>query len=125
VRVTNCWGPLLNGRTCVKEVAGKVTGDAKLEAEGKADKAPGKVQYALGGLKDCSATIWMASRIASFGNAPQPVDRCLIQMFPNIPLLPSLPALTASDGLDPAPDRGGPLRAHSERSVPPPPEEAA
>ena len=29
-----------------------VTGDAKLEAEGKADKLAGKVQNAVGGLKD-------------------------------------------------------------------------
>ena len=36
----------------VKEVAGKLTGDAKLEAEGKADKAAGKVQNAVGGIKD-------------------------------------------------------------------------
>jgi uncharacterized protein YjbJ (UPF0337 family) len=36
----------------VKEVAGKVTGDSKLEGEGKADKAAGKVQNAVGGLKD-------------------------------------------------------------------------
>lgn len=36
----------------VKEVAGKLTGDAKLEAEGKTDKAAGKVQNAIGGLKD-------------------------------------------------------------------------
>src|SRR5687768_17242179 len=36
----------------IKEMAGKVTGDAKLEAEGKADKAAGKVQNAIGGLKD-------------------------------------------------------------------------
>ncbi|MEI7804861.1 MAG: CsbD family protein [Hyphomicrobiales bacterium] len=35
-----------------KEVAGKVTGDAKLEAEGKAQKAAGKFQNAVGGLKD-------------------------------------------------------------------------
>jgi uncharacterized protein YjbJ (UPF0337 family) len=33
-------------------VAGKVTGDTKLEAEGKADKVAGKVQNAVGGLKD-------------------------------------------------------------------------
>jgi hypothetical protein len=44
----------------------------------------------------CSATIWMASRIASFGNAPQPVDRCLIQIFPNITFCQALPALTAT-----------------------------
>ena len=36
----------------VKEVAGKVTGDAKTEAEGTAQKTAGKVQNAVGGLKD-------------------------------------------------------------------------
>jgi uncharacterized protein YjbJ (UPF0337 family) len=36
----------------VKEVAGKVLGDSKLESEGKADKVAGKVQNAIGGLKD-------------------------------------------------------------------------
>jgi uncharacterized protein YjbJ (UPF0337 family) len=36
----------------VKEAAGKVTGDAKLEAEGKAEKTAGKVQNAVGGAKD-------------------------------------------------------------------------
>jgi uncharacterized protein YjbJ (UPF0337 family) len=29
-----------------------VTGDKKLEAEGQADKAAGRVQNAIGGLKD-------------------------------------------------------------------------
>jgi len=36
----------------VKEAAGKVTGDAKLEAEGKGDKVAGKIQNAVGGVKD-------------------------------------------------------------------------
>jgi uncharacterized protein YjbJ (UPF0337 family) len=36
----------------VKEIAGKAVGDAKLEAEGKADRIDGKVQNAIGGLKD-------------------------------------------------------------------------
>jgi uncharacterized protein YjbJ (UPF0337 family) len=36
----------------VKEVAGKVTGDSKLEGEGKADQVAGKVQNAVGGIKD-------------------------------------------------------------------------
>jgi len=36
----------------VKQVIGKVIGDAKLEAEGTADKTEGKVQNAIGGLKD-------------------------------------------------------------------------
>jgi uncharacterized protein YjbJ (UPF0337 family) len=36
----------------VKEAAGKVTGDEKLKREGRADKAEGKVQNAIGGAKD-------------------------------------------------------------------------
>ncbi|WP_419757381.1 CsbD family protein [Acidisoma sp.] len=36
----------------VKEAAGKVTGDKKLEAEGKGEKVGGKVQNAVGGAKD-------------------------------------------------------------------------
>ena len=36
----------------VKEVAGKATGDAKLRADGNADKLEGKVQNAVGGVKD-------------------------------------------------------------------------
>jgi uncharacterized protein YjbJ (UPF0337 family) len=35
-----------------KETAGKVTGDEKLKAEGKADQLEGKAQNAWGGLKD-------------------------------------------------------------------------
>lgn len=36
----------------VKEAAGKVTGDTKLQAEGKADQVEGKVQNAVGSAKD-------------------------------------------------------------------------
>jgi uncharacterized protein YjbJ (UPF0337 family) len=36
----------------VKEAIGKVTGDAKLETEGKADKVEGKLQNAVGGVRD-------------------------------------------------------------------------
>ncbi len=36
----------------IKEVAGKVLGDAKLESEGKADQAAGKIQNVVGGIKD-------------------------------------------------------------------------
>ena len=36
----------------VKEAAGKLLGDKKLETEGKTDQAVGKVQNAVGGLKD-------------------------------------------------------------------------
>lgn len=35
-----------------KEAAGKVTGDEKLKAEGRADQVEGKVQNAVGGAKD-------------------------------------------------------------------------
>jgi uncharacterized protein YjbJ (UPF0337 family) len=36
----------------VKETVGKVTGDAKTQAAGAAEKAAGKVQNAVGGAKD-------------------------------------------------------------------------
>jgi len=36
----------------IKETAGKVTGDEKLQADGKADQVSGKVQNAVGGAKD-------------------------------------------------------------------------
>lgn len=38
----------------VKEAAGKVTGDAKLQAEGKTAKNAGKIQNAVGGVKDAA-----------------------------------------------------------------------
>jgi len=36
----------------IKEGAGKLTGDAKLKTEGRADQVEGKVQNAVGGAKD-------------------------------------------------------------------------
>jgi uncharacterized protein YjbJ (UPF0337 family) len=36
----------------MKEVAGKAIGDAKIETEGKAQKTAGKIQNAVGGIKD-------------------------------------------------------------------------
>jgi uncharacterized protein YjbJ (UPF0337 family) len=36
----------------IKETIGKAIGDAKLEADGKADKVEGRVQNAVGGLED-------------------------------------------------------------------------
>jgi uncharacterized protein YjbJ (UPF0337 family) len=36
----------------VKVAAGKVLGDAKLQNSGETDKAAGKIQNAVGGLKD-------------------------------------------------------------------------
>ncbi|MBK5956978.1 CsbD family protein [Rhodoplanes elegans] len=45
-------GSMDQAKGAVKEGAGKLTGDKKMEAEGKADKASGKLQNAVGGLKD-------------------------------------------------------------------------
>lgn len=45
-------GAAKQAKGAIKEVAGKVTGDKKLEVEGKADKAEGKVQNTVGGAKD-------------------------------------------------------------------------
>jgi uncharacterized protein YjbJ (UPF0337 family) len=45
-------GSARNLKGKVKEGFGKLTGDAKTEAEGKADQAKGKAQNALGGIKD-------------------------------------------------------------------------
>ena len=45
-------GAAQQGKGSVKEVIGKAAGDSKLEAEGKADKVAGKIQNAVGGLKD-------------------------------------------------------------------------
>lgn len=36
----------------VKEGLGKATGDEKMKAEGRADQVEGKVQNAVGGVKD-------------------------------------------------------------------------
>ena len=36
----------------VKQAVGKAVGDTKLESEGKADTVEGKVQNAIGGVKD-------------------------------------------------------------------------
>ncbi len=45
-------GAANQAKGAMKDTAGKITGDAKLQAEGKADKLKGKVQNAAGGLKD-------------------------------------------------------------------------
>jgi uncharacterized protein YjbJ (UPF0337 family) len=45
-------GAAKQAKGAIKEAAGKVVGDAKLEASGKADKIEGKVQNAIGGAKD-------------------------------------------------------------------------
>ncbi len=45
-------GVAKQAKGAIKEAAGKVLGDAKLVAEGKNDKTEGKIQNAVGGVKD-------------------------------------------------------------------------
>lgn len=45
-------GSAKQAKGAIKDAVGKVTGDSKLQAEGKADKTAGKIQNAVGGLKD-------------------------------------------------------------------------
>lgn len=45
-------GTAKQAKGSLKDMAGKVLGDTKMQAEGKADKAAGKVQNTVGGLKD-------------------------------------------------------------------------
>jgi uncharacterized protein YjbJ (UPF0337 family) len=45
-------GAAKQAKGAVKEAAGKALGDSKLVAEGESDKAEGKIQNAVGGLKD-------------------------------------------------------------------------
>jgi uncharacterized protein YjbJ (UPF0337 family) len=45
-------GATKQAKGAIKEAAGKAVGDAKLTADGKSDKVEGKVQNAVGGLKD-------------------------------------------------------------------------
>lgn len=45
-------GTAKQAKGAVKETLGNLTGDAKLKAEGQADKTAGKIQNAAGGAKD-------------------------------------------------------------------------
>ncbi len=45
-------GSATQAKGAIKQAAGKVTGDAKLQAEGAADKTAGKIQNVVGGAKD-------------------------------------------------------------------------
>jgi uncharacterized protein YjbJ (UPF0337 family) len=45
-------GSAHQAKGAVKEAVGKLTGDAKLRSEGKAEKTAGKIQNAVGGVKD-------------------------------------------------------------------------
>ena len=45
-------GSAKEAKGAVKVTIGKATGDAKLQADGKSDKLEGKIQNAVGGVKD-------------------------------------------------------------------------
>ncbi|MCR5878888.1 CsbD family protein [Phenylobacterium sp. J367] len=47
-------GAAKDAKGTVKEAAGKATGNERLEAEGVADQAAGKVQKGVGNLKDAA-----------------------------------------------------------------------
>jgi uncharacterized protein YjbJ (UPF0337 family) len=47
-------GAAHQAKGAVKEGVGKALGDKKLESEGKVEKTAGKVQNAVGGLKDAA-----------------------------------------------------------------------
>jgi len=55
-------GMAKQAKGAVKEGVGKLTGDAKLKAEGKADKLEGKVQNAVGSAKDAAKDVVNAAR---------------------------------------------------------------
>ncbi len=45
-------GAAKEAKGVIKEAIGKAAGDAKLQTDGRADQAEGKVQNAVGGLSD-------------------------------------------------------------------------
>ena len=45
-------GAANQAKGAIKETAGKMTGDTKLQTEGVLDKAKGKIESAVGGAKD-------------------------------------------------------------------------
>ena len=45
-------GAAKQAKGAIKEATGKAVGDAKLVAEGRNDKTEGKIQNAVGGVKD-------------------------------------------------------------------------
>ena len=47
-------GAMHQAKGAVKEGVGKMTGDKKTQAEGKAEKVAGKVQNTVGGIKDAA-----------------------------------------------------------------------
>ncbi len=50
-------GMLDKAKGAIKEGVGKMTGDQKMQAEGKADKAAGSVKNTVGGVKDTARDV--------------------------------------------------------------------
>jgi uncharacterized protein YjbJ (UPF0337 family) len=50
-------GAAKDAKGSVKEAAGKATGNERLEAEGVADRAAGKVQKGVGAVKDAARDV--------------------------------------------------------------------
>ena len=50
-------GAFDQAKGAIKEAAGKVTGDQKLQAEGVADKVAGKTESTVGGVKDTARDV--------------------------------------------------------------------
>ena len=71
-------GTVQQAKGAVKEAAGKVFGDQKLETEGKTDKAVGKVQNAIGGLKDAVRRQIRPSPSTETFHGIDPSHRCII-----------------------------------------------
>ena len=51
-------GAAKQAKGSIKETTGKAFGDSKLVADGKNDKVEGKVQNAVGGVKDAVKDAW-------------------------------------------------------------------
>jgi len=51
-------GAAKQAKGAIKEAAGKALGDAELTADGKSDKVVGKIQNAIGGLKEMLLGWW-------------------------------------------------------------------
>ncbi len=49
-------GAARDAKGAIKEAAGKATGNERLEAEGVADRAAGKLQKGVGNLKEAART---------------------------------------------------------------------
>jgi uncharacterized protein YjbJ (UPF0337 family) len=47
-------GSIKEVKGAVKETVGKAVGDAKMQTDGKTEKAVGKIQNPVGGLKDAA-----------------------------------------------------------------------